>query len=210
MIELRALAYFDAACRSETLGLAADGLGIALSTLSAALKALEQDLGATLFRRLAGGLYPTAAARSLMRSADPLLIVERFARRFVAQPSNMRLKVLTVDLALSFTIGGICRAIRQAVETIAAERLDVLVDPGWGDAKDEPHCLGHREGFSPTPTTAASSSPSPIQAGGRERRCCYATAGCWLVGCRPQRESGRLRATCCWLAASSCRRWRRR
>ena len=101
----------------------------------------------TLFRRLNSGLYPTAAARSLMRSADPLLIAERFARRFVAEPSNMRLKVLTVDLALSFTIGGIGQAIRQAVETIAAERPDVLVDPVWGDEKDEPHVSGIAKDF---------------------------------------------------------------
>jgi DNA-binding transcriptional LysR family regulator len=188
MIELRALAYFDAACRSETLGLAANKLGIALSTLSAALKALEQDLGMPLFRRLPGGLYPTAAARSLMRSADPLLIVERFARRFVAEPSNTRLKVLTVDLALSFTIGGICQAIRQAVETVAAERLDVLVDPVWGDEKDEPHVSGIAKDFADADhsrVVIALADP------GRRTRATVLLRDRWVLACRLPAATGK-------------------
>jgi hypothetical protein len=208
MIELRALAYFDAACRSETLGLAANKLGIALSTLSAALKALEQDLGMPLFRRLAGGLYPTAAARSLMRSADPLLIVERFARRFVAGPSNTRLKVLTVDLALSSPLAGSARLSGRPLRHWP-QNGSTSWSIRFGVTKRTSLMSRGSRKISPTPTTATSSSPWPIQAGGRERRCFYATAGCWLVGCRPQREIGRLRAIC-WLAASSCRRWRRR
>ncbi|WP_022721253.1 LysR family transcriptional regulator [Rhodopseudomonas sp. B29] len=138
MIEFRALAYFVTACRSETLARAADDLGIAVSTLSGALKALEQDLDVVLFRRAASGIHPTPAARLLLRAADPLLIAERFARRLATQPNKVQPRVLSVELELGFTIGGISQAMRRAVETFAAERPDVLVDPVWNDDKDHP------------------------------------------------------------------------
>ena len=82
MVELRTLAYFVAACRSGSFALAAAELGIAVSTLSTTMKTLGQDLGLTLFRRINNSLYPTAAARALMRAADPLLMAELFARRW--------------------------------------------------------------------------------------------------------------------------------
>lgn len=147
MVELRTLAYFVTACRSESLALAAKELGIALSTLSATLKSLEQELGFELFRRLSSGLYPTAAARTLMRAADPVLMAERFAHRWVALPAKTKLKVLTVDLGLSFTIGGMSQAIRQAIDSMGTERPDILVDPVWTDEKDLPHINGFTEHF---------------------------------------------------------------
>jgi len=139
MVELRTLAYFVATCRAGSLALAADELGIAVSTLSTTMKTLEQDLGLELFRRINNGLYPTEAARTLIRAADPLLMAELFARRWVAAPSKTQLKVLTVDIGLSFTIGGISKALRRAIETMGADRPDILVDPVWTDEKDIPH-----------------------------------------------------------------------
>ncbi len=116
MIELRTLSYFVAACRSESFAVAARESGVAVSTLSTAMKALEQELGLSLFRRLNNSLYPTAAARALMRAADPLLMAETFARRWVASPSKAALKILDVDIGLSFTIGGISKAMRRAID----------------------------------------------------------------------------------------------
>jgi LysR family transcriptional regulator, nitrogen assimilation regulatory protein len=139
MVELRTLAYFVTACRSPSLALAAAELGIAVSTLSTTLKALGEDLGLTLFRRLNNNLYPTAAARALMRAAEPVLMAERFARRFVAAPPKTRLKRLTVDVGLSFTIGAISEALCRAIDTMGAERPDIFVDPVWTDEKDLPH-----------------------------------------------------------------------
>jgi LysR family transcriptional regulator, nitrogen assimilation regulatory protein len=145
MVELRTLAYFAVACRSESLAAAARELGIAVSTLSATLKSLEQDLGLTLFRRLNGGLIPTAATRMLMRAADSLLVAERFACRWAVLPAKTRLKVLTVDIGLSFTIGGMSHAIRRAIESFGAERQEVLVEAVWTDEKDLPHIDGIAE-----------------------------------------------------------------
>ena len=48
MVELRTLAYFLTACRSPSFALAANDLGIAVSSLSTTMKALGQDLGVTL------------------------------------------------------------------------------------------------------------------------------------------------------------------
>jgi len=79
MVELRSLAYFVTACRSGSFALAAADLDIAVSTLSTTLKTLAEDLGLTLFRRINNNLYPTAAARGLMRTAEPLLTAEHFA-----------------------------------------------------------------------------------------------------------------------------------
>lgn len=69
MIELRTLAYFVTACRSGSFAQAAEDLGIAVSTLSTTMKALERDVGVSLFRRIKNNLYPTEAARALMRGA---------------------------------------------------------------------------------------------------------------------------------------------
>ncbi len=139
MVELRTLAYFITACRSGSFALAAADLDIAVSTLSITMKALGQDLGLTLFRRINNNLYPTAAARALMRAAEPLLTAELFARRFVATPPKTRPKHLTVDIGLSFTIGGISSALRRAIDKMGSERADIFVDPVWTDEKDLPH-----------------------------------------------------------------------
>jgi LysR family transcriptional regulator, nitrogen assimilation regulatory protein len=145
MVELRILAYFIAACRSESFALAAGDLGIAASTLSTTMKALEQDLGVALFRRINSSLYPTKAARALMRAADPLLMAELFARRWLLTPAKTKLKLLTVDIGMSFTIGGMSRALRCAVDKMGGERPDIFVDPIWTDEKDLPHVRGLAE-----------------------------------------------------------------
>jgi LysR family transcriptional regulator, nitrogen assimilation regulatory protein len=139
MVELRTLAYFVAACRSGSFALAAADLDIAVSTLSTTMKTLGEDLGLTLFRRINNNLYPTAAARVLMRTAEPLLTAELFARRMMSVPTKTKLKHLTVDVGLSFTIGGISRAVRQAVDRMGTERPDIFVDTVWTDEKDIPH-----------------------------------------------------------------------
>lgn len=131
MVELRSLAYFVTACQHESLARAAEHLGIALSTLSVSLKALEDELGLELFRRTSSGLYPTTAARWLFRSAAPVLLTEGFARRWLAPRKPARAHVLTVETSLNFTLGRISNAILRAGELLAAEKPQVLIDPIW-------------------------------------------------------------------------------
>jgi LysR family transcriptional regulator, nitrogen assimilation regulatory protein len=183
MVELRTLAYFVATCRAGSLALAAAELGIAVSTLSTTMKTLEQDLGLELFRRINNGLYPTEAARTLMRAADPLLMAEAFTRRWVASPPKTRLKVLKVDIGLSFTIGGISKALRRAIERMGADRPDVLIDPVWMDEKDIPHISGLADGRN-------GSEPSLVTIGlGEEnrresRRAVTLLSDPWVFACR--------------------------
>jgi DNA-binding transcriptional LysR family regulator len=139
MIELRTLAYFVTTCRAGSFARAAAELDIAVSTLSTTLKTLGQGLDLTLFRRSNNTLYPTSAARALMRAAEPLLIAEMFARRHIMAPTAGRLKHLIVEVNLSFTIGGVSKALRLAIDRMAGERGDVFVDPQWKDEKDLPH-----------------------------------------------------------------------
>ena len=74
-----------------------------------------------------------------MRAAEPLLTAELFARRMMSVSPKTRLKHLTVDVGLSFTIGGISRALRRAADRMGAERPDIFVDTVWTDEKDLPH-----------------------------------------------------------------------
>src|SRR6516225_8296194 len=137
MIELRTLAYFVTACRCETLARAARAHDIASSTLSTALKSLEEEIGTTLFRRINVGLYPTAQAHRLMRAAEPLLAIEAFARRWLAASRKRRApRLLTVDIGLTYTIGRVAMAIQRAIDAMAVARPDVLVDAVWIGEKD--------------------------------------------------------------------------
>jgi LysR family nitrogen assimilation transcriptional regulator len=183
MVELRSLAYFVTTCRTGSLALAANELGIAASTLSTTMKTLEQDLGLELFRRINNGLYPTEAARTLMRAADSLLMAEMFARRWVSSPPKAQLKILKVDIGLSFTIGGISKALRRAIEGMGADRPDVLVDPVWTDEKDIPHLSGLADDWN-------GSKPSLVTIGlGEEnlresRRAVTLLTDPWVFACR--------------------------
>lgn len=138
MAELRTLAYFVTTCRAVSFARAAAELDIAVSTLSTTLKALGQDLGVALFRRSNNTLYPTEAARTLMRAAEPLLVAEMFARRHVAATAETRLRHLVIEINLTFTIGGVSKALRLAIDKMAAERPDVFVDAQWKDERDFP------------------------------------------------------------------------
>ena len=136
MIELRTLAYFVTACRCETLARAARAHDIASSTLSTALKSLEEEIGTTLFRRINVGLYPTAQALRLLRAAEPLLAIEAFARRWLAAPRKRRARLLTVDIGLTYAIGRVAMAIQRAIDAMAVAHPDVLVDAVWINEKD--------------------------------------------------------------------------
>ena len=114
------------------------GLGVAVSTLSAALKGVEGDSNVALFHRRNNALYPNAAAVALIRAAEPLLIAEQFARRWSEAPPRATLNVLRVEVAFTHTIGGVAAALRRAADTFGAERPDVLVDPVWIDERDRP------------------------------------------------------------------------
>lgn len=68
-LDLRLLAYFQAAVEAQNITKAAERLNVAQPTLSKALKLLEAQLGVELLERSAHGVTPTAIGRRLMSHA---------------------------------------------------------------------------------------------------------------------------------------------
>lgn len=62
---LHALATFEASARHRSFKRAADELNVTAGAVSRQIKALEEDLGASLFERAPGSLTPTAAGELL-------------------------------------------------------------------------------------------------------------------------------------------------
>ena len=140
--ELRTLHYFAATCRAENLSLAATSLGIALSTLSQALKEMESDVGEPLFAAVKGGRQPTPVGRAILRAADTLLLTERVARSWLATTPDVPLQSLILDIRLSYTVGGVSQAILRAAEALAAVHPDHFIEPVWSDERDAAYTAG--------------------------------------------------------------------
>ena len=80
-LDLRKLRYFVAVADRLHFGRAADELHIAQPVLSRQIRALEQDLGASLFIRNRHGVALTDAGRQLLADAGPLLASAHAVRR---------------------------------------------------------------------------------------------------------------------------------
>ncbi|MFF4600946.1 LysR family transcriptional regulator [Amycolatopsis sp. NPDC001319] len=84
-MELRHLRYFLAVAERGSFNRAAAQLLIAQPSLSRQIRALENELGETLFVRTAQGVTPTAAGQALVGHARHLLALEAATREIVAQ-----------------------------------------------------------------------------------------------------------------------------
>ncbi|MFJ9159870.1 LysR family transcriptional regulator [Streptomyces griseoviridis] len=94
-LDLRKLRYFVTVAEQLHFGRAADELHIAQPVLSRQIRALEQDLGASLFTRDRHGVELTDAGRQLLADAGPLLASTHAVRRRVSAAAlgNRRLMV---------------------------------------------------------------------------------------------------------------------
>lgn len=72
-LDLRDLRYFTAAIEEESIGAAAERLGLTQPTLSRQIRHLERDLGVTLLDRAPRGIVPTPAGESFYRDARGIL-----------------------------------------------------------------------------------------------------------------------------------------
>jgi DNA-binding transcriptional LysR family regulator len=136
-MELRQLSYFVGACQNPNLIAAATELGIAQSTLSAGLQALEDQIGLSLFRQVGKRVYPQPAALWLFRHAVALLHMESFARAYLATPVGMRPGRVTVDLELTFAIGRFSKALGLAAEALTASHPGFYCDYSFRPAPEE-------------------------------------------------------------------------
>lgn len=136
MIEARHLSYFVAACQHLHLAKAADEIDVAPSTLSMALKSLEEDLSLPLFAPAKVGLQPTPNAMWLYRAAIPILHIESFARGFAKQNVTNIADHVVIRPRFIFTIGRFAKAVSCVVEALRPEFPATFFEPRWdlGDA----------------------------------------------------------------------------
>ncbi len=117
-LDLRKLRYFVAVADRLHFGRAADELQIA-SALSW-IRALEQDLGASLFTRDRHGVELTDAGRQLLADAGPLLASTHAVRRRVAAAAGGKRRLM-----VGFRAGV---AVTPAARAFEDRHPDVVVD----------------------------------------------------------------------------------
>ena len=86
-VTLTQLSAFLAVVRQGSVTAAAEELVVTQPSVSAAVSALERELGVGLTERVGRGLQPTAAGRAYVPyAADTLGLLERGARRHARPP----------------------------------------------------------------------------------------------------------------------------
>jgi DNA-binding transcriptional LysR family regulator len=119
-LDLRKLRYFVAVADRLHFGRAADELHIAQPVLSRQIRALEQDLGASLFTRDRHGVELTDAGRQLLADAGPLLASTQAVRRRVSAAAGGKRRLM-----VGFRAGV---AVTPAARAFEARHPDVVVD----------------------------------------------------------------------------------
>jgi DNA-binding transcriptional LysR family regulator len=119
-LDLRKLRYFLAVADRLHFGRAAEDLHIAQPALSRQIRALEQDLGASLFTRNRHGVVLTDAGRQLLADAGPLLASADAVRRRVTVAAHGSRR-----LAVGFRTG---IPVIPAAQAFEARHPDVVLD----------------------------------------------------------------------------------
>jgi len=132
-MELRHLRYFLAVAEERHITRAAARLGLKQPPLSQQIRALENELGTTLFTRLPRGVALTPAGQGLLEDARALLSgVERAASRARAAAMGQPGRIL-IGLTTSASLHPVVtRALRAYADAHAAVSLDLRANSAAG------------------------------------------------------------------------------
>ncbi|WP_128804449.1 MULTISPECIES: LysR family transcriptional regulator [unclassified Streptomyces] len=128
-LDLRKLRYFVAVADRLHFGRAAEELHIAQPVLSRQIRALEQDLGASLFARDRHGVELTDAGRQLLAEAGPLLASTQALRRRVSAAAGGKRRLM-----VGFRAGV---AVTPAARAFEDRHPDVVLDVQRIEADDQ-------------------------------------------------------------------------
>lgn len=102
-MDIRQLTYFLATAETGQVSRAATELSISQSSVTSAIRRLEEELGVPLFHRTAIGMEMTDAGRELMASARDILERLEHARRITRSHSGV---TGTISVAATYTVMG--------------------------------------------------------------------------------------------------------
>ena len=127
---LRQLQFFVAAAEAGSVSGAARALSISQSSVTEAIRALEDDLGVTLFDRQARGLLITHKGSAFLRHARQILAdvaTARTAFRDEAETATGRLSLGVTSLVAGYVLSDILSRFRRAFPHVD---LNVIEDSG--------------------------------------------------------------------------------
>ncbi len=118
---LRQLQFFVAAAEAGSVSGAARGLSISQSSVTEAIRALEDDLGVSLFDRQARGLLITHKGSAFLRHARQILAdvaAARMAFRDETEAITGRLSLGVTSLVAGYVLSDILQRFRRAFPLI--------------------------------------------------------------------------------------------
>jgi DNA-binding transcriptional LysR family regulator len=127
---LRQLQFFVAAAEAGSVSGAARALSISQSSVTEAIRALEDDLGVSLFDRQAKGLLITQKGSAFLRHAKQILAdvaTARTAFRDSAETATGRLSLGVTSLVAGYVLSDILSRFRRAFPQVD---LNVIEDNG--------------------------------------------------------------------------------
>jgi DNA-binding transcriptional LysR family regulator len=95
-VDLRHLRYARELATHESFSVAAKTLGISQPALSRAIRRLEDNIGARLFDRARGGVFPTDAGTLLLSRAQPLLAQADGLTRELSRLGSLELSTVSL------------------------------------------------------------------------------------------------------------------
>jgi DNA-binding transcriptional LysR family regulator len=126
---LRQLQYFMAVAEAGSISGAAHGLSISQSTVTEAIKDLEQDLGVPLFERHARGLAITRKGQQFLRHAAKIMADVSDARRTLAEPAGRgsaggRLHLGVTSVVAAYVLSDILARFRRACPEVQVTAIE--------------------------------------------------------------------------------------